>query len=110
MNSLILSALTMTIVIFHMVIRRAMRKGHVGTGFATMWCLDAVFTVCGTVLSYVLYNYPFRLWMTLRNLMLVVVYLALTILFVVAAPSGIFLLGRHEKRSEEEISGRVSIE
>lgn len=103
MNSLILSALTMTIVIFHRVIRGAMRKGHVGTGFATMWCVDAVFAVCGTVLSYALYHYPLRPWMTLRNLMLTVVYLALTILFVVAAPSGISLLRRREKRSEEEI-------
>lgn len=103
MNSLILSALTILIVIFHMVVRSYMRKGHVATGFCTIWCVDAVFAVCGTVLSYFLYHYPLRPWMTLRNLTLVLVYLLLTVLFVVVAPTGISLLGRREKRSKEEI-------
>lgn len=103
MNSLILSALTLVIAVFHMVTHSYMRKGHVSTGFCTMWCVDAVFAVCGTVLSYFLYHYPLRPWMTLRNLTLVLVYLLLTILFVVAAPTGISLLGRRIKRGKEEI-------
>lgn len=103
MNSLILSILVMFMALFHMVIRKFMRRGSVKTGFCTIWCMDSVFAICGTVLSFVLYRYLFQPYFTMRNGVLVLIYLLLTIAFIWIAPSGLSLIVRKKTVGEEEI-------
>lgn len=94
MNALILSALTVALALFHLAVRACMRRGHVGAGFCAIWCIDAVFAVCGAAISFYLYRYLFRPWLTARNLAMAVVYLALTVLLIALAPSGFSLFRR----------------
>ena len=103
MNSLIFSAWVLVVGVFHKMMERCMRRGNVKTGFCSVWCIDAIFAVCGTVISFVLYGYQFRPFFTVRNVILVVLYLLLTVLFIVVTPSGISLMGKKRYRSEEQI-------
>jgi len=102
MNSLIFSVWVLVIAFFHRRMRRYMRQGNIKTGFCAMWCIDAIFAICGTVVSFVLYGYKFQPFFTLRNGILVLVYLLLAFLFVLATPSGLALL-RKKKLSEEAV-------
>lgn len=94
MNSLILSILVAVVAVFHWTMRSYMRKGNIKTGFCATWCMDAIFAISGTVISYVLYRYSFQPILTLRNAVLVLFYLLMTILFVWLTPSGIAMLGK----------------
>lgn len=107
MNSLIFSAFVVVVAIFHLMMKGYMKQGSMKTErlktiFCAGWCMDSVFAICGTVLSFVLYRYVFYPYLTVRNVMLVLVYLLITLLLVWAAPSGILLLGK-KKSGEEEV-------
>lgn len=103
MNNLIISLLTLPVFFFHLYIRRPMRWGKVKEGLAALWCMDAVFTVCGILLSFALYHYSFAPFLTLRNLLLVAAYLLLTFLFLLLSPSGISLLFPKKQTDHEAI-------
>lgn len=85
---------------FHLVLRPYMRRGRVREGLCALWCIDAVFAVCGTVISFYLYHYAFSPFLTLRNLLLLLIYLVVILLFFLLAPSGLKLL--HPKRNYNE--------
>lgn len=103
MNSLILPLLVAVVAFFHLAMRSFIRRGKVKTGFCAVWCMDAIFAVCGTVISFLLYRYLFYPYLTVRNVILVLVYLLITVLFIWVAPSGLALLMRKRKFGEEEI-------
>ena len=103
MNNLIISLLTLPVFFFHLYIRRPMRWGKVKEGLAALWCMDAVFTVCGILISFALYHYSFAPFLTLRNLLLVAAYLLLTFLFLLLSPSGISLLFPKKQTDHEAI-------
>lgn len=92
MNSLILSVLVAVVALFHGAVNSYMRKGKVKTGFCAVWCMDAIFAIGGTVLSFLLYHYAFYPLFTWRNLLLVLFYLMISILFMWMTPSGFSLL------------------
>lgn len=102
MNSLIFTVWVLILAVFHRRMRRYMRQGNVKTGFCSIWCIDAIFAICGTVVSFVLYGYKFQPLFTLRNGILVFLYLFLTALFILVTPSGFALL-RKKKLSEEAL-------
>lgn len=103
MNSLILPLLVAVVAFFHLAMRSFIRRGKVKTGFCAVWCMDAIFAVCGTVISFLLYRYLFYPYLTVRNVILVLVYLLITVLFIWVAPSGLALLMQKRKFGEEEI-------
>lgn len=103
MNSLILSILVAVVAVFHWTMRSYMRKGNIKTGFCAVWCMDAIFAICGTVISFVLYRYSFHPFLTLRNAVIVLFYLLLTILFVWLTPTGLVLLGKKRGLDAEQI-------
>ncbi len=102
MNSLILSVLVLIVALFHKIMSAYMRRGNVKTGFCAIWCMDAIFAVCGTVISFMLYRYLFQPFFTLRNGVLVLGYLLITLLFVWITPSSLRLLGKRRRMSEDE--------
>lgn len=104
MNSLMISALVAVVWIFHRRTGSLVRRGKVKTAFCAKWCIDSVFALCGTVISFLLYRYGFEPYLTLRNGMLVLGYLLLTFLFVWVTPSGLSLLKVRRGMEEEEIS------
>lgn len=102
MNSLILSVLVVVIAIFHKAMNNYMRRGNVKTGFCAIWCIDAIFAVCGTVISFVLYRYVFHPFLTVRNVVLVIIYILITALFIWVTPSGFPLIMKKRDLNEEE--------
>uniref|UniRef100_UPI004056F2D9 hypothetical protein n=1 Tax=Acetatifactor sp. TaxID=1872090 RepID=UPI004056F2D9 len=103
MNSLILSFLTAVIAVFHRVMNSNMRRGRIKISFCAIWCMDAIFAICGTVISFVLYRYVFHPFLTVRNVVLVLLYILITILFIWLAPSGILLLTGKRNYERKEI-------
>lgn len=103
MNSLILSALIVVVALFHLAMKSFMRRGKIKAGFCAVWCMNAIFAVCGTVLSFLLYRYLFYPYLTVRNVVWVFLYLLVTILFIGVAPTGFSLVKKKRNFSEEEI-------
>lgn len=103
MNSLILSILVGLVTLFHLAVRTTVRKGKVREAFCAHWCIDAVFAVCGTVLIFMLYNYNILTFLTLRNILLALAYLMITLLLVLLAPSGLTLLIKRKNTTSETI-------
>lgn len=103
MNSLILSVLVVIVGTFHWVTGSYMRRGNIKTGFCAIWCIDAIFAVCGTVISFVVYRYTFMPFLTMRNMIFVILYLLMTALFVWLAPSGFTVFARKRDLSKEEV-------
>lgn len=103
MNSLIYSVLAAVVAVFHLAMSSYMRKGNIKTGFCAIWCMDAIFAICGTVISFMLYQYRFHKFLTVRNVVLILIYMLITILFVWLAPTGIGLLGRKRETDAEQL-------
>ncbi len=103
MNSMIFPILIFAVFMFHLALRPYMRKGRVREGLCALWCIDAVFAVCGTVISFYLYHYAFSPFLTLRNLLLLLIYLVVILLFFLLAPSGLKLLYQKRNRDEETL-------
>lgn len=110
MNSLILTVLAAVVFIFHRAMNRYMRRGKVKTGFCAIWCIDAIFAVCGTVISFVLYRYAFHPFLTVRNAVLVIMYLLITAVFIWLTPLGISLItGKRESDSERILTAEYRL-
>lgn len=103
MNSLIFPVLVTAAALFHLVMRSYMRRGNVKTAFCTIWCMDVIFSICGTVLSFVLYDYLIFPYLTVRNVVMALIYLLITIMIILIAPSGPALFQRKKGLTEEEI-------
>ncbi|MGN1148260.1 MAG: hypothetical protein ACI4TB_07545 [Lachnospiraceae bacterium] len=103
MNSLILSFFVAIIFLFHKVLSHYIRRGKVKEGFCALWCMDAVFAICGTIISFQLYHYSFRFFFSPVNFLWIAIYLLVTFLFLFLAPSGLSLLLKKRTSSEEEI-------
>lgn len=103
MNNLILSLLTLLCLLFHLYMRRHIRWGRVKEGLCALWCMDAIFAVCGMILSFTFYHYHFLPLFTLRNLLLVTAYFLLTFLFLLLSPSGIGLLFPKKQTDSEAL-------
>lgn len=87
-----ISLLTLLVFLFHLYIHHHIRWGRVKEGLCALWCMDAIFAICGMVLSFALYDYTFDAFFTWRNLLIGMVYFTLTFLFLLLSPSGIALL------------------
>lgn len=103
MNSLFLSFLVLIVFSFHMALRRPLRRGKVKEAFCAMWCIDAVFAICGTAISFALYRYTFLPFFTLRNILVCILFLLLTVLLILAAPSGLALFAGRKNRPDEKV-------
>ena len=103
MNNLIIPLFTLLVLLFHRYLWYHMRHGKVKEGLCALWCMDAIFAVCGLILSFALYHYSFAPFMTLRNLLLVTAYLLLTLLFLLLSPSGISLLFPKKQTDSEAL-------
>ena len=100
MNNLFLSLLVFIVFCFHMVIRQQFKRGRVKESFCALWCIDAVFSISGTVVSFTLYNYRFLPFFTWRNIGVCLLFLCLTTLFILISPSGLTLLQRRQNCSD----------
>lgn len=103
MNNLIISLLTLLVLLFHLYMRRPIRRGKVKEGLCALWCMDAIFAICGMLLSFALYHYSFAAFFTWRNILLCVAYLLLTLLFLLLSPSGIGLLFPKKQTDSEAL-------
>lgn len=103
MNGLILSFFTALLWVFHMFLHTCTRRGKVKESFCAGWCMDAVFAVCGTMVSFFLFDYSFLPYLTLRNIVLAVLYLSATALFFLLTPSGFSLFAQKSTPSKEEL-------
>lgn len=103
MNSLVISFCTLIVLIFHKFVNTSIRKGKIREGFCALWCVDAVFCICGTVVSFLLYHYAFLPFLTVRNLILFILYACATAGFLTLAPSGFRLLFKKRNFSMSEI-------
>lgn len=99
MNSLFLAFLVLIIFCFHGALRIPARRGKVKESFCAMWCIDSVFAICGTVISFTLYNYTFLPFFTWRNILVCLLYLVLTFAFILIAPSGLLLFKGNREHS-----------
>lgn len=86
-----------------MAIRPSIKRGTVREAFCAHWCVDAVFAVSGTVTSFALYHYDFMPFLKVRNLLMMLMYVAVTALFVLLAPSGHSLFTKKRAVSEEKL-------
>lgn len=103
MNSLLLSVFTAVLFFFHRFLRSHSRPDRLRESFLATWLLDTVFALCGTVVSFTLYSYDLYPWLTFQNLSLTGMYLLLTALLFLLAPSGPSLLLKRRASSGEEI-------
>lgn len=103
MNSIIISLFVLLIFFFHIYTRRYMRLGKLKEALSATWFMDTVLTVCGIVVSFYIYRYNFTNFFSLRNILLVLTYLMITLLFLILAPSGLHLLTLKKQLSTEEL-------
>lgn len=103
MNSLFLSFLVLIVFCFHMVIRLQIKRGKVKESFCALWCIDAVFAISGTAISFTLYNYRFLPFFTWRNILVCLLFFMLTFLFLLISPSGLTLFAGKNTRPATDI-------
>lgn len=103
MNSMLFSLFVILIFFFHIYVKRHMRLGKIKEGLSAIWFMDSVLTVCSIVVSFYIYQYSFASLFSLRNMLLVLVYLLITLLFLLLAPSGLHLLTIQKQLSDEEL-------
>ncbi len=103
MSSLFLSFLVVIVFCFHVVIRRQIKHGRVKEGFLALWCIDAVFSVSSTAVSFALYDYRFLPFFTWRNILACLLFLFLTALFILISPSGLTLFHGQKNRPDTDI-------
>lgn len=103
MNNFIIPLLVLVVFLFHLYVRRPIRWGKVKEGLCAVWCMDAVFAVCGTVISFALYHYDLIFFFTWQNILLGTAYIVLTLLFLLLSPSGIGLLFSGRQTNPEEL-------
>lgn len=103
MNSITISLFVLLIFFFHMYTKRYMRLGKLKEALSATWFMDTVFTICGIVVSFYIYHYNLTAFFTLRNILLVLTYLLITLLFILLAPSGLHLLTFKKQLTKEEL-------
>ena len=103
MNSLIISLFVLLIFFFHNYTKRYMRLGKLKEALSATWFMDTVLTVCGIVVSFYIYHYNFVSLFSLRNVLLVLTYLSITLLFLFLTPSGLQLLTFKKQLTTEEL-------
>ncbi len=103
MSPLFFSILVGIVTLFHYKLQDTIRRGRIKEGFCTLWLIDTLFALCGLILSFYLYHY--RLWefLTLRNLLLLLLYTTAAFLLFVMAPSGLTLFTQKHSREPEQI-------
>ncbi len=103
MNNLMISFFVLLLFLFHCYIRQHIRLGKVKEGLCALWCMDAVFAVSGTVLSFAIYHYSLRPALTRQNILFVLLYLLLTFFFLLLSPSGLGLLAPFKPDTQEKL-------
>ena len=103
MNSMIIPLFVLLLFFFHMYTKRYMRLGKLKEGLCATWFMDTVFTICGIVVIFYFYHYNFASFFSLRNILLILTYLLITLLFLLLAPSGFRLLTTGKQLSAEEL-------
>lgn len=103
MNNIMISLFVLLIFFFHIYTKRYMRLGKLKEALSATWFMDAVFTICGIVVSFYIYHYNLTTFFTLRNILLVLIYLLITLLFVLLSPSGFHLLTLKKQLTMEEL-------
>lgn len=103
MNGLILSLFVCIVFLFHVSTHTAIKRGKIRESLCAIWCVDALFAICGTILSFRLYHYTFADFITLRNALWLLIYLVFIVLFFLLAPSGLLLFQKRSHPSEEEL-------
>lgn len=101
MKHLIFSFLVLVVFFFRLSLRGSIRRGRVKESLCAQWCIDSIFAICGIIISFYLYHYTFAPYLTLRNLLLVALYLTVVLLFFFLAPSGFRLLVQKRPQGEE---------
>lgn len=97
MNHLMISFLVAITVLFHIVVCTPVKEGRVRESFCAGWCVDAVFAVCGTIISFAVNHYDPTPFLTLRTLLWGLLFTAAAFLFVLLAPSGLSLFARRKR-------------
>lgn len=92
MSNLIFTLLAIICLLCHLPLIPALRRGQVRESFCTGWCMDLLFSICGMILSFGIYEYDLWPQMKWNHFVLLVLYLLLGILFLLLAPSGAGLL------------------
>lgn len=103
MNSILISLFILFLLIFHEYTKRFMQLGKWKEGLCAAWFMDTVFTVCGIVIVFCFYHYDFVSFFTLRNILLVLTYLLISLFFLLLAPSGFRLLTVRKQLSEDSL-------
>lgn len=103
MNSMIIPLFVLLLFFFHMYTKRYMRLGKLKEALSATWFMDTVFTICGIVVIFYFYHYNFASFFSLRNILLILTYLLITLLFLLLAPSGFRLLTTRKQLSTEEL-------
>ncbi len=103
MNNLIISLFVLLIFFFHIYTKRYMRLGKLREALSATWFMDTVFTICGVVVSFYIYHYNLTRFFTLRNILLILTYLLITLVFMFLAPSGLHLLTSKKQLTTEEL-------
>ncbi|MBQ7926947.1 MAG: hypothetical protein IJ335_11760 [Lachnospiraceae bacterium] len=88
MSNLIFTLLAAICLLCQKPLTSALRHGKVREGFCTGWSIDLLFSICGMLLSFSIFQY--NLWPRLKwnFFILLILYLLLGILFLLLAPSG----------------------
>ncbi len=102
MNNWILTLFVLILLGFHKVTHTQLLQEKVRESICALWCVDAVFSLCGTIISFYLYHYELLPYLTVKNICTAALYLVLTILFLQIAPSGLSLL-KSRRCSDEEL-------
>lgn len=103
MNSMIIPLFVLLLFFFHMYTKRYMRLGKLKEALSATWFMDTVFTICGIVVIFYFYHYNFASFFSLRNILLILTSLLITLLFLLLAPSGFRLLTTRKQLSTEEL-------
>ena len=103
MNNLILPLLLCILFFFHRSVRRFTAGGKVKEGFCALWLIDTIFVACGTMLSFVLYEYSLTFWLSWQSPIFIALYLLVTVFFILITPSGFQVFRRPGHTSPEEL-------
>ena len=103
MNNIIISLLVLLVFFFHIYTKRHMRLGKLKEALSATWFMDTVLTICGIVIIFHIYRYNFTPFFTLRNILLVLTFLLITLLFLFLAPSGLQLFTLKKQLSDDEL-------
>jgi len=103
MNNLLFSFLVLSVWCFRRVANPLIRKGRVKEGFCVLWFVNCIFSLCGTILSFYLYQYRIPPIFNLRNLFFLFAFATIGTTIILLAPSGHRLFTKKSTLSEEEM-------